>query len=139
MYFDMKINFLLLALGFGCPLLVNCSNEHNIGKAGSNIYFISPKNLPAVKRTASAGNGADARRLFYFYDFIESDRDEAMKWLHKAADLNDPLSQYILGQFYLTDSSMRDLGRAKFLLSAAKDNGCAKAEKLLKTLDNNSK
>ena len=63
----------------------------------------------------------------YDFSFVETDKKKAFKYFMQAAKLGDARAQFMLGQYYLQDDSMRDLSSAEFWLSKSADQNYAMA------------
>lgn len=98
--------------------------------------------LQICKKAAADGDDKDAMYLYgklrvYGGFNIDLDHDEGVKYLTKAAELNNPEALYLLGILYKDGIAVnKDIEKAEHYLNEAIILGHPKAEQVLKTIKN---
>jgi len=93
-------------------------------------YRVGLMEREKLREKANAGDVDAAVMLSKHYGTYAYDEDEYRKWLKKAAELGDPVSQYNLGFLYLYQDKQKAAAKPWFEKAAAQ--GYPKAKKVLR-------
>ncbi|QDQ24997.1 sel1 repeat family protein [Chitinimonas arctica] len=100
---------------------------------------MSESELQEHKKMAEGGAIKSARKLSFYYGYINLDDREALKWLTTAAEQGDTLSQHNLAAAYLYNQAIRDIGKAKYWATKAKSGGSVESQSLLDEISQEEK
>lgn len=125
------------AVVFVIIIIIFC---YRLGEEPSKVPFnktfeLSKCELIYYKLMARIGSIDATSKLYGYYELWKFDREGALPWLKRGAELGDSDSQYALGYEYLFSHDIRDYDRAREWLQKSCDNGNPRAKELLDNFD----
>lgn len=110
-----------------------CFPSRTPPQTGADFFNMSESEVASLAEKSKSGDANAALKLYRYYDFVTLEHKQAIYWLERAATLNSPSAQYILGKYYYDDPSIKDLQKSKLWMERANQNGSTEASEFIKT------
>lgn len=81
--------------------------------AGSPTFALSAAEMAALEKQSSQGSGAAAYRLSLYYETVQHDPKEAMRWMKTSAEYGDVGGMHSYAQYLKASDDPKDKAQAR--------------------------
>jgi len=118
---------ILVLLTNNLVCISSTGEEDIVAVTGSEKYYLTTKEKEDLLIKARMGDGNAAFKLANYYEFIDSNRSEALIWLEKAAKNGHIVAQYNLAYFLSLSPDKKENEQAIYWFTQAANSGDVKA------------
>src|SRR5262249_17316663 len=129
-----KLVSFVIVVGAACFLASCATPERRSREMTQHLNSeldLSPEDMARITRQAKASDANAAFRLYLYYDFVRSDRSQAIHWLEIAAKKEHVTAQYNLGLLLQQSKHRRDWEAAAHWFDRAAQAGDRDAQRAL--------